>query len=157
LIGLLKAIDYGWRQERLAESARQIAELGRELHKRLGVFVEPLAKVGRNLGSAVEAYNQAARSFDSRLAPKVRELVELGASSGREVPEPAPIEASPQAPSIRLDPGPDELETSGDHQAQSRRTPMIRARDDRPREAIANAEPERERLEASAANELPLV
>ena len=103
LIGLLRAIDYGWRQERLAESARQIAELGRELHKRLGVFVEPLAKVGRQLGSAVDAYNQAARSFDSRLAPKVRELVELGASSGREVQAPTPIEAIAQAPSVRLD------------------------------------------------------
>jgi DNA recombination protein RmuC len=105
LIGLLRAIDYGWRQERLAESARQMAELGRELHKRLGVFVEPLAKVGRQLGSAVDAYNQAARSFDSRLAPKVRELAELGASSGREISAPAPVEASPQAPSMRLDVG----------------------------------------------------
>jgi DNA recombination protein RmuC len=157
LIGLLKAIDYGWRQERLAESARQIAELGRELHKRLGVFVEPLVKVGRNLGSAVDAYNQAARSFDSRLAPKVRELVDLGASSGREVPEPAPIEASPQAPTTVPNPGPDELETSDTHRAQLQRTPMIHARDGRPREAIANAESERERLEPSASDELPLV
>jgi DNA recombination protein RmuC len=157
LIGLLKAIDYGWRQERLAESARQIAELGRELHKRLGVFVEPLVKVGRNLGSAVDAYNQAARSFDSRLAPKVRELVELGASSGRDVPEPTPIEASPQAPTIKLDPGPEGLETSDAHEAQLQRPPMIRARDSRSREAIVNAESGRERLEPSAADELPLV
>jgi DNA recombination protein RmuC len=157
LIGLLRAIDYGWRQERLAESARQIAELGRELHKRLGVFVEPLVKVGRNLGSAVDAYNQAARSFDSRLAPKVRELVELGASSGREVPEPAPIETHTQAPSVRLDPDLDGLEPSDTHTAPLQRTPLIRARHGRPGDAAPNAELERERHPPSAADELPLV
>jgi DNA recombination protein RmuC len=103
LIALLRAVHYGWRQEQIAESARQIAETGRELHRRLAIFVDPLAKLGRQLNSAVDAYNQAARSFDSRLAPKVREISELGASSGREVPEPVPIESSAQAPSVRLD------------------------------------------------------
>jgi DNA recombination protein RmuC len=103
LIGLLRAVHYGWRQEQIAESARAIAEAGRELHKRLAVFVEPMAKVGRQLGSAVEAYNQAARSFDARLAPKARELAEMGATSGRELAATAPIESSPQAPSPLLD------------------------------------------------------
>ncbi len=103
LIALLRAVHYGWRQEQIAESARQIAETGRELHRRLAVFVEPLAKLGRQLNSTVDAYNQAARSFDSRLAPKVREIAALGASSGREVPEPAPIEASAQPPTVRLE------------------------------------------------------
>ena len=88
LIALLRAVHYGWRQEQIAESARQIAETGRELHRRLAIFVDPLAKLGRQLNSAVDAYNQAARSFDTRLAPKVREIAELGASSGREMPEP---------------------------------------------------------------------
>ena len=49
LIGLLRAVHYGWRQELIAESAREIAEAARELHRRLGRFVEPLAKVGRQL------------------------------------------------------------------------------------------------------------
>jgi DNA recombination protein RmuC len=98
LIGLLRSIDYGWRQERIAESARQIAEVGRELHKRLAVFAEPLAKLGRQLNSAVEAYNQASRSFDARLTPKVRELTELGARSDRDVAAPAAIEANAGAP-----------------------------------------------------------
>jgi DNA recombination protein RmuC len=103
LIALLRAVHYGWRQEQIAESARQIAETGRELHRRLAIFVDPLAKLGRQLNSAVDAYNQAARSFDTRLAPKVREISELGASSGREVPEPTPIEAAAQPPTVRLD------------------------------------------------------
>ncbi|MFZ2050230.1 MAG: DNA recombination protein RmuC [Solirubrobacteraceae bacterium] len=103
LIGLLRAVHYGWRQEQIAESARAIAEAGRELHKRLAVFVDPLAKVGRQLGSAVEAYNQAARSFDARLAPKARELAQMGASSGRELTVATPIESSPQPPTAQID------------------------------------------------------
>jgi DNA recombination protein RmuC len=109
LIGLLRAVHYGWRQEQIAESARQIAEAGRELHKRLAVFVEPFAKAGRQLGSAVDAYNQAARSFDARLAPKIKEMAELGASSGRELASPALIEASAQPPTAGLEEDLDEL------------------------------------------------
>jgi DNA recombination protein RmuC len=101
LIGLLRAVHYGWRQEQIAESARAIAEAGRELHKRIAVFAEPLAKVGRQLGSAVDAYNQAARSFDARLVPKATELAEMGASSGRELAERTLIESSPQPPNAQ--------------------------------------------------------
>ncbi len=92
LIGLLWAVHYGWRQELIAESAREIAESARELHSRLGRFVEPLAKVGRQLDSAVGAYNQAVASFDRRVAPQVRRIEEAGAGSGRAVSTPAAIE-----------------------------------------------------------------
>jgi DNA recombination protein RmuC len=113
LIGLLRAVHFGWRQEQIAESARQIAEAGRELHKRLAVFVEPFAKAGRQLSSAVDAYNQAARSFDARLAPKAREIAQMGASSGREVSSPVLIEASAQPPVVGLEDDFDELEADG--------------------------------------------
>jgi DNA recombination protein RmuC len=103
LIGLLRAVHYGWRQEQIAESARLIAETGRELHKRLAIFVDPLAKLGRQLGSAVDAYNQAARSFDTRLAPKIREIAELGAASGRELSPPEQIDALAQPPRAQLE------------------------------------------------------
>src|SRR5205814_4783179 len=69
LIGLLWAVHYGWRQELIARSAREIAETARELHRRLGRFVEPLAKVGRQLDSAVGAFNEAVGSFDHRVVP----------------------------------------------------------------------------------------
>ena len=85
LIGLLWAVHYGWRQELIAESAREIAESARELHRRLGRFVEPLAKVGRQLDSAVGAYNEAVGSFDSRVMPQVRRIEQAGAASDREV------------------------------------------------------------------------
>jgi DNA recombination protein RmuC len=123
LIGLLRAVHYGWRQEQIAESARAIAEAGRELHKRLAVFAEPLAKVGRQLGSAVDAYNQAARSFDARLTPKARELAQMGASSGREPAAAALVEASPQPPSAAIEALPEVEDPSGS-EAPARRTAL---------------------------------
>jgi DNA recombination protein RmuC len=80
----------------IAASAREIAETGRELHKRIARFVEPLAKVGRQLGSAVGAYNEAIGSFEARVVPQLRRIEEAGASSGRTV-ELAGIEESPRA------------------------------------------------------------
>jgi DNA recombination protein RmuC len=110
LIGLLRAVHYGWRQELIAESAREIAESARELHRRLARFVEPLAKVGRQLGSAVSAYNEAVGSFDSRVVPQLRRVEEAGARSERELTGPAAVEASPRVPapqSVALEDMPD--------------------------------------------------
>jgi DNA recombination protein RmuC len=94
LIGLLRAIHYGWRQELIAQSAREIADSARELHRRLGRFAEPLAKVGRQLDSAVGAYNQAVGSFDTRVVPQLRRIEEAGAASEREVAAPPAIETT---------------------------------------------------------------
>ena len=84
LIGLLRAIHYGWKQEQIAASAREIAETARELHKRIARFIEPFARVGRQLGSAVSAYNEAVGSFESRVMPQLRRIEEAGAGSGRD-------------------------------------------------------------------------
>ncbi len=97
LIGLLWAVHYGWRQELIAESAREIAEAARELHHRLGRFVAPLAKAGRQLDSAVSAYNEAVGSFDTRVIPQVRRIEQAGAASEREVAAPAGLEITARA------------------------------------------------------------
>jgi DNA recombination protein RmuC len=94
LIGLLWAVHYGWQQELIAESARDIAESARELHRRLGRFVEPLAKVGKQLDSAVGAYNKAIGSFERGVIPQVRRIEVAGAASEREVETPAAVEAA---------------------------------------------------------------
>ena len=96
LIALLRAVHYGWKQEQIAQSAREIAETGRELHRRIARFVEPLARVGRQLGSAVNAYNEAIGSFESRVVPQLRRIEEAGAGSEREV-ELVGIEETPRA------------------------------------------------------------
>jgi DNA recombination protein RmuC len=102
LIGLLWAAHHGWREERIAESARDIAESARELHRRLGRFVEPLAKVGRQLDSAVTAYNEAVGSFDARVVPQVRRIEEAGAASDRAVQAPEAVETTARAVTARL-------------------------------------------------------
>src|SRR5215211_662948 len=86
LIALLHATYYGWRQEKIAESAREIAAAGRELHKRIATFLEPYAKLGRQLSSAVDAYNQGAGSLDARVLPQLRRMEEAGAGSEKPVP-----------------------------------------------------------------------
>ena len=103
LIGLLWAVHYGWRQELIAESAREIAESARELHGRLGRFVEPFAKAGRQLSSAVSAYNDAVGSFDSRVIPQVRKIEQAGASSQREVLAPSPVEITARTITARAE------------------------------------------------------
>ena len=94
LIGLLWAVHYGWQQELIAESAREIAESARELHRRLGRFVEPLAKIGKQLDSAVSSYNKAVGSFERGVIPQVRRIEAAGAHSEREVNPPAIIEVT---------------------------------------------------------------
>ena len=92
LIALLHATYYGWRQEKIAESAREIAAAGRELHKRIATFLEPYAKLGRQLNSAVNAYNQGAGSLDARVLPQLRRLEEAAAGSEKPLPPLAGIE-----------------------------------------------------------------
>jgi DNA recombination protein RmuC len=106
LIGLLWAVHYGWRQELIAESAREIADSARELHRRLGRFVEPLAKVGRQLDSAVSAYNEAVGSFDHRIVPQVRRIEQAGASSEREVEPPRALDTVARTLTARLESDP---------------------------------------------------
>jgi DNA recombination protein RmuC len=80
LIALLRTVAYGWQQETVAESARQISDLGAELYDRLGVFAGHFAKVGRNLDTAVNAFNQAVSSFQTRLLVTARKFPEHGVS-----------------------------------------------------------------------------
>jgi DNA recombination protein RmuC len=91
LIGLLKTIAYGWQQETVAESAREIAGIGRELYDRLGVFATHLAKAGRGLTTAVGAYNDAVASLETRVLVTARKFEDRGAATG-ELPEAPPID-----------------------------------------------------------------
>jgi DNA recombination protein RmuC len=92
LIALLHATYHGWRQERIAESAREIAAAGRELHKRVATFLEPYAMLGRRLNAAVNAYNQSVGSLDARVLPQLRRIEEAGAGSERPLSPIAAVE-----------------------------------------------------------------
>ena len=95
LIALLRAVHYGWRQEKLAENAKQISDLGGELYERLAKLGEHFAKVGKNLGSAVDAYNDATRSLETRVFVTARKFKDLHATAtGKAIEELKPLEQS---------------------------------------------------------------
>lgn len=84
LIALLRAIHYGWRQERLTDNARKISELGRDLYKRLGGMTHHFFKLGKSIHSSVEAYNQTVGSFESRVLPAAKRFEELDSSPSKD-------------------------------------------------------------------------
>jgi len=96
LIALLKAVAHGWRQARLEENARRISDTGRELHARIGSFVDHLAGVGAALRRAVENYNKAVGSLERRVVPAARRLRELGATSAPEISAPEAVDRVPR-------------------------------------------------------------
>ncbi len=77
LIALLRAVVYGWRQEKLAESAREISEIGVDLYKRIQAFGGHMEKIGNSLGSAVKHFNSAVGSLERNVLSGARKFKEL--------------------------------------------------------------------------------
>jgi DNA recombination protein RmuC len=103
LIALLKAVAYGWNQEKLARNAQQISELGKELHDRLRNLAGHITSVGTGLDRAVESYNKAVGSLESRVLVSARKFAELGASVADDIPQLEPIETTARALSFEWD------------------------------------------------------
>jgi DNA recombination protein RmuC len=97
LIALLRAIAYGWRQEQIAQNAERISQLGRDLYERMRTLAEHLAGIGGGLGRAVDAYNKAVGSLETRVFPAARKFKELGSTAGEEIDPLEPLERSPRA------------------------------------------------------------
>jgi DNA recombination protein RmuC len=98
LITLLRAIAVGWREEKVAESARSVSDLGRELYERLATMVEHFATVGKRLDGAVQAYNQTVGSLERRVLVSARRFPEHGIGTDKQIVELAPVDKSTQQP-----------------------------------------------------------
>ena len=98
LIALLRAVAYGWRQENLAQNAAEISALGKDLFKRISDMGDHFNKVGVNLGRAVDAYNSAVGSLESRVMVSARRFADLKtAPMGVQIGELEPVEKNVRA------------------------------------------------------------
>jgi DNA recombination protein RmuC len=104
LIALLRTVAYGWRQDAMAKGAREIADQGRLLYRRLGTLAGHFSLVGRSLHKAVEAFNESVGSLERAVLPAARRLKETQAAAGEaELPLLPVVETVPrqiQAPEL---------------------------------------------------------
>ena len=97
LLALLKAVEMSWQQIRVAETARQISDLGKEMYERLAVFAGHYVNVGNALRQAIERYNRSVGSWDNRVAASARRFPELNVPVSRDMPEVDPIDTVPSS------------------------------------------------------------
>jgi DNA recombination protein RmuC len=96
LIALLTTVAHTWRHEALTENYREVARLGKEFYERLATFADRFDDVRKRLDGAVQAYNEAAGSFESRVLVSARRLRELDVTTAAELPPADPIERVPR-------------------------------------------------------------
>jgi DNA recombination protein RmuC len=91
LLALLKAVAYGWQQQAVADNAREIQALGRDLYERLATMTAHIEGVGRNLHEAASSYNHAVSSLEQRVLPAARRFKDLGVDAGKTLDTLEPI------------------------------------------------------------------
>ena len=117
LFALCKAVAYGWRVEDQAANARKVADLGRELYKRISVMGQHAAGVGKALEQAVGRYNQFVGSLETQVLTQARRFEELKVDhQGRDVPalEPVDVAVRPLAKLSVVEAAPVLLPADGD-------------------------------------------
>lgn len=95
LIALLRSVSYGWRQESIAENAKAISDLGRELYKRVSDLGNHMTRMGRHLGQVVDSYNQTVGTLERRVLVSARKFKVLD-TSNEEIDELSAIDHIPR-------------------------------------------------------------
>lgn len=99
LVTLLKSAQYGWQQERIARNAESIRDLGADLHRRIGTLADHFVRLNRGLSGAVEAYNDAVGSLETRVLSSARRFRALGLGDGQpEIEALEPVDVLPRLP-----------------------------------------------------------
>lgn len=98
LIALLKAVAFGWRQEKIALEAQEISELGRDLHDRIATWAGHLGGMGTGLGRAVDSYNKAVGSLERMVLPQARRFKELHLNTGNTINPLDSVDKTPREP-----------------------------------------------------------
>ncbi len=98
MMALAKVVAFGWRQEKVAENAKLVHDLGAELFRRLQNMGELVGSVGRNLNQTVGKYNEFVASLESRVMPQARKFTELGVAGGEDLPALAPVDRALREP-----------------------------------------------------------
>ena len=114
LLGLLKAISSGWKQQQLAKNAEEIQQIGRDLYDRLATMAEHLEGVGRNIKQAADSYDRFVGSLETKVLPGARRFKELGVSSAKELEIPDQLSLSMRRvikEELTGEPPPDDLKT----------------------------------------------
>ena len=101
LVALLRTVGFGWREEAMAENARQVQQLGQEIYRRLATMGGHLGKLGRSLESSVASFNKAVSSMETRVLVSARRFEDLGVVAGDkdQLAVIEPVDALPTAPS----------------------------------------------------------
>ena len=96
LMALLRAVAYGWQQEKIARNAQEISGLGRQLYERIRVMAVHFEEVARGLTRSVESYNKAVGSLESRVLVTARRLKDKGVTAPDDLPDLETIDHTPR-------------------------------------------------------------
>jgi DNA recombination protein RmuC len=113
LIAIARTVSAVWKQEKMAGQAREIAELGKELYSRLATMGGHVGKVGRNLDTAVSAYNSLVGSLESQVLSQAKRFEDLNIDTGGKTIDALPVVEQVTRPLVKLVPAPDVEDLAG--------------------------------------------
>ncbi len=102
LIAIARTVASVWRQEKMAGQAREIAELGKELYARLATMGGHVGRMGKNLDTAVSAYNALVGSLESQVLTQAKRFEQLGVDTGGKAFDPLPVVETAARPLVKL-------------------------------------------------------